>query len=222
MQEKSLIKKNILKFIDTKGISKYAFYKRTGITRGILDQNNGMSEENTAKFLAVFGNEISINWLIRGIGNYDLSASQDTLLQKSKISEYGIKIPLVSVTAVGGFGNAKFAIKESDVKEYYVIPKFKDRKIDFMIEIYGSSMQPKYNSGDIIACTIIKESQFIQWNKVHIISTTEQGILVKRLRKGSSPDLLLAVSDNKDYDPFEIPVNEIIGLAIVVGIVRLE
>jgi phage repressor protein C with HTH and peptisase S24 domain len=222
MQEKSLIKKNILKFLDTKGISKYEFYKRTGITRGILDQNNGMSEGNTAKFLAVFGNEISINWLIRGIGNYDLHESQVTLLGETEICRYGNKIPLVSIAAIGGFGNANFSIKQIDIKDYYIVPKFKERHIDFMIEISGSSMQPKYNSGDVVACTIIKESRFIQWNKAHVIATAEQGILVKRLRKGSSPDLLLAVSDNKDYEPFEIPVNEITGLAIVVGVVRLE
>lgn len=63
MQEKSLIKKNILKFIEYKGITKYSFYKITGITRGVLDQNNGMSEENTAKFLAAFP-EVSVEWLI--------------------------------------------------------------------------------------------------------------------------------------------------------------
>lgn len=69
MQEKSLIKKKILKYLEYKGISKYEFYKVTGITRGILDQNNGMNEENTAKFLAVYGNEASANWLFKPIEN---------------------------------------------------------------------------------------------------------------------------------------------------------
>jgi phage repressor protein C with HTH and peptisase S24 domain len=156
------------------------------------------------------------------INQIDLSGSLDSILNEPK-NLYGVsRIPLVSVAAVGGFGNANFSIKQSDIKDYYIIPKFKERHIDFMIEISGSSMQPKYNSGDVVACTLIKESQFIQWNKAHVIATSEQGILVKRLRKGITQDCLLAVSDNKDYDPFEIPVNEITGLAIVVGVVRLE
>lgn len=67
MQEKSLIKKNILKYLDYKGITKYNFYQKTGITRGILDQNNGMSEENTTKFLVCFP-EVSPDWLILDIG----------------------------------------------------------------------------------------------------------------------------------------------------------
>jgi hypothetical protein len=65
MQEKSLIKKNILQYLEIKGISKYKFYQETGITRGILDQNNGMNEENTAKLLAYYS-DISPEWLLTG------------------------------------------------------------------------------------------------------------------------------------------------------------
>ena len=67
MQEKSPIKKNILQYIDYKGISKYKFYQETGITRGVLDQNNGMSEENTARFIAQYP-EVSTDWLLTGKG----------------------------------------------------------------------------------------------------------------------------------------------------------
>lgn len=131
-------------------------------------------------------------------------------------------IPFVEPCAVGGFGSEDFSIGERDVKDYYVIPKFKDRKIDFMIEVYGSSMYPKYNSGDIVACTIIRNSNFIQWNKVHVIATKEQGILIKRLDVSEKDGFLKAISDNKDYRPFDIPLAEITGIAIVVGVVRLE
>ncbi len=68
MQEKSLIKQNILKYLDLQGISPYKFYQDSGITRGILAQNNGMSEENTAKFLA-YCPEISAEWLLTGNGS---------------------------------------------------------------------------------------------------------------------------------------------------------
>ena len=68
MQEKSPIKKNILQYIEYKGISKYKFYQETGITRGVLDQNNGMSEENTARFIAQYP-EVSTDWLLTGKGS---------------------------------------------------------------------------------------------------------------------------------------------------------
>lgn len=77
MQKKSLIKQNILYFIEYKGISKYRFYQKTGITRGILDQDNGMSEENTAKFLAYFP-EVSPEWLLTGRGDMLRQTKSDT------------------------------------------------------------------------------------------------------------------------------------------------
>ncbi|MDR1846740.1 MAG: hypothetical protein LBR17_01300 [Bacteroidales bacterium] len=66
-QKKSLIKQKILQFIDIIGITKYKFYKQTGITRGVLDQKTGLSEENIAKFLACY-KDINPDWLILGKG----------------------------------------------------------------------------------------------------------------------------------------------------------
>jgi len=72
MQEKSLkksiVKQNILQVIEKEKITKYEFYKKTRITRGVLDQNNGMSEDNIARFLACYP-EIDANWLITGEGS---------------------------------------------------------------------------------------------------------------------------------------------------------
>lgn len=68
MQEKSPIKQRILQFIEYEGITQYEVYKNTGITRGILTQNNGISEENLSRFLEYY-HEISINWLLTGEGS---------------------------------------------------------------------------------------------------------------------------------------------------------
>ena len=51
-QEKSLIKQNILLYLAKKDVTPYEFYKKSGVTRGILQQNNGISEDNIARFLA--------------------------------------------------------------------------------------------------------------------------------------------------------------------------
>lgn len=142
------------------------------------------------------------------------------LLEEPELKAKGI--PLASVSAIGGTGNTNFAINLQDVKEYYTIPKFSTKKIDFMIEVEGSSMYPKYSSGDVVACTIIHQDSFIQWNKTHVIATRDQGIIIKRVKKGTAEDRLCMISDNKDYDSFEVPKNEINSIALVVGVIRLE
>lgn len=250
-QEKSPIKQNILLYLEKKGITQYEFYKLTGVTRGVLGQNNGISEENLARFLAYF-KDVNITWLITGEGPMlkDESSSLADLVRTdptrginyipptapignitdkpeaipfAEAARNGLHpIPLVTQQAAAGFGNGDFSIAEDDVKEYYVIPKFKYCHVDFMIEVSGLSMYPHFNSGDVIACSILRNTGFIQWNKCHVIATREQGILVKRLMPGEDKKHLRAISDNKEYPPFEIPVDEITGIAIVVGSVGLE
>ena len=88
MQENSPIKQRILQYLDNKGISRYKFYKETGITRGILDQNNGISEENIHKFLA-YAQDISIVWLVKGEGGmYNTDSIPECSIQVNSDSSY--------------------------------------------------------------------------------------------------------------------------------------
>lgn len=192
----------------------------------LLNRKRDASEKFVKKFCIVFN--INQNDLLKAMREYEshdvLKIAKEPLIRAATqpLSDDSPKIPLVSVAAVAGFGNSDFAIKKGDIKDYYVVPKFKDRRIDFMIEVSGSSMYPKYSSGDVVACTILRESKFIQWNKVHLIGTVEQGILIKRVKKGQDDQHLLLISDNKDYDPFVISLDEVTGMALVVGVIRLE
>ncbi|ROH98375.1 helix-turn-helix transcriptional regulator [Chryseobacterium sp. G0240] len=166
--------------------------------------------------------DIDANWLLTGKGDMIRPEYNSIIARESKSLNSENNIPLVNVNAIGGFGNNAFSIDSKDVKEYYVIPKFKNKRVDFMIEVEGDSMYDKYSPGDIVACTIIKESSFLQWYKVHVIATREQGIIIKRLEPGETSDYLTMISDNQRYRPFTVPKSEITGIALVVGMIRLE
>ncbi|HBX44445.1 MAG TPA: hypothetical protein DEG28_00930 [Porphyromonadaceae bacterium] len=220
------------KYIDHKGLNDNKVTVQCGLPVGSLGKQRkggrGLSVQSIAKILHTYS-DLNSEWLLTGKGEMlkERNLAQKVSNEESALKELGLNcdikpIPLVNQLSVAGFGNSEFSIQEQDVKEYYVVPKFRFRTIDFMIEISGSSMYPKYNSGDVVACTIIKESRFIQWNKCHVIATREQGILVKRIKEGNDNDHILAISDNKEYPPFEIPKEEITGIAIVAGVIRLE
>lgn len=208
-------------------------YKNKSSFSQILNGKVPLSKDFVER-LCKIDNRISKTWIVSEIGNVLRNPDKSKQVYKdfnndisnivnepSEVYNNYPGIPLVTVTAIGGFGNAHFAISKQDVKEYYVIPKFKHKQIDFMIEVEGSSMYPKYNSGDVVACKIINEDGFIQWNKTHVIATKDQGIIIKRIKKNDD-DSFLMVSDNKSYDPFTVNKNEIDGIAIVVGVIRLE
>lgn len=95
MQKKSLIKENIVKTLEFKGISKYKFYQENGISRGVLDQKTGISEDNIARFLAYFP-EINPNWLITGKG--------EMLLSKSEKGIHGVNRAGIPLVGGGGSG----------------------------------------------------------------------------------------------------------------------
>lgn len=103
--------------------------------------------------------------------------------------------------------------------EHYVIPMFKGA--EFLIPVKGDSMQPKYYSGDIVACKRLPLNTFFQWNRTYVIDS-EQGVLIKRVRKGEDDNHIILVSDNPEYDPFTLEKSGIYSLALVIGVVRAE
>lgn len=193
------------------------FYEETAMKRGFLDGDKlktSIPDTFIATIIATYP-ELNPVWLITGQG--EMLKQEPTALP---VADSSIGVPLVSMEAAAGFGTADFTIKDEDIQNRYLVPDFNG--IDFMIRVKGSSMYPKYSSGDVIACRVLRDSKFIQWNKCYVVATREQGLLVKRLKKGTDESSLLAISDNKEYDPFEIPADEITGLALVVGVIRLE
>jgi len=64
-QEFSIIKKRILEFLKKEGISMYKCYQETGMSRGVLGQKNGISEENLIKFLKTY-HKADPKWITLG------------------------------------------------------------------------------------------------------------------------------------------------------------
>jgi phage repressor protein C with HTH and peptisase S24 domain len=219
MREFSIIKKNILKYLDFKGVSKYEFYSKTGISNGILSQSNGISEDNILKFLSYY-RDINVKWLITGEG--EMMQGSDNKYVNEPVLKYQKtkKLPLIPLSAVAGLPIANDVSIVSEDCEYYDIPEF-NKKADYLIRVTGSSMSPKYNSGDIVACKKLPLDTFFQWNKVYLLDT-EQGPLIKRIKKSENKGSIILVSDNIKYDPFEIELTSINSLAIVIGVIRLE
>ncbi|OXA83783.1 hypothetical protein B0A56_00635, partial [Flavobacterium columnare NBRC 100251 = ATCC 23463] len=67
MREISFLKENIMQYLEIKGISKYEFYQKTGVSNGILSQKNGMSEDNLLKFLSYYS-DVNPEWLLTAKG----------------------------------------------------------------------------------------------------------------------------------------------------------
>lgn len=162
--------------------------------------------------------DIDANWLLSGKGNMiKPSKSEENNCCYMNKDKNGI--PLIPIDAMAGCLTDERTVLDYEC-ERYVVPAF--HGADFLITVKGSSMYPRYNSGDIVACKRVPPTDiFFQWNKVYVLDTS-QGALIKRVKPGSCDDNLLIVSDNPDYQPFELPRSSIYSLAIVIGVIRLE
>lgn len=219
-QEKSPIKQNILLYLENKGVTPYEFYKESGVTRGILQQNNGISEDNIARFLA-YAPDVNIEWLLTSKGSMikdgstDIQISNDTTTSSMPTTSMnpGIGTPYYDVDFIGGFDevfNSQVNIPATNI----VIRGFE--KASLWCNVTGHSMEPKINHGDIIAlhqCTL----NDIQYGEIYAV-VLDTIRTIKILRRSPNPDKLCFIPINtNDYDEQEFDKSRIINVFEVIG-----
>lgn len=189
-----------------------AFESACGFNKNTLTKKTkGM---NTVKLLEIVEKfpQLNLDWLITGSGQMvkgelHREANHPTL-------------PLIPVEAFAGPGLP--AYEDERVEEYYTVSDFKNS--DFLIRVKGDSMVPKYNGGDIVACKKVglDKLYFLQWNRAYVIYTESQGIMIKRVQPSEKEGYIKCVSDNPKYAPFDVPMNDVVSIALVNGAISLE
>ena len=154
---------------------------------------------------------ISPNWLLTGEGT--MLNERNTL-----VPDNTTRLPLIPMEAFAGPGLP--AYDDERVEDYYVLSGFKNS--DFLIRVKGDSMVPKYNGGDIVACKKVESIRFLQWNRAYVIYTQSQGVMIKRVRPSEVEGCIKCVSDNEAYLPFDVPMDDIVSMALVNGAITLD
>lgn len=202
--------------------------------RTLNNQINGKVEPSIHTLTALsdyFG--VSIDWMVYGTGekykkreyspDQPLSSrtdDQNTSYKKKQEIHIALETkPLLPYTIKPG-SISKILENDRLTQRYEllpIVPFFP--KYDFTIQIKGESMEPEYRTGDEIACLQIKENQFIQWGRVHLLDTP-QGILLKRIYDDG--DNILCKSEySEKYPDFRISKSDIHSLYLVVGLLRM-
>lgn len=196
--------------------NKSAFANAIGVTPSVVDnivgKRQGKPSFDVVEKVSALA-EINIDWLITGKG--DMLKSSKGI----KPTKDGTGIPLIPVEAMAGCftGSQTILLQECD---HYVVPAFKNA--DFLIYVRGDSMQPRYFSGDMVACKMLSPTDlFFQWAKVYVLDT-DQGALIKKVEQGTDDETITLVSENENYKPFQIPRRAVYHIAIVMGLIRTE
>jgi len=199
---------------DNEGLSIGRFEAAIGASKGVLSRALQNNTDIQAKWIAkIVENypQYRTEWLITGEG--EMTTEDQSAL---KVGDRGI--PLIPTSAFAGYGT--LAYDDLLVEDYYIIREFCNA--DFLLRVKGDSMSPRFKSGDIIACKKIEEITFWQWHCIYAICTKSQGVLIKRVEEGTDNESLCLVSENPKYTPFQLPKDDIIAVALVLGAIIIE
>ncbi len=191
-----------------------------GISVGTISKSRGegrdLSSKVVTKILEHY-TDIREDWLLLGKGEMlkNQSASSTNIEEKQCTA-----LPLIPLRAAAGFlsGFDSDGVTTEQC-ENYVVPLFSNINADFLIQITGDSMSPKFQNGDIVACRKITDASFIQWGYTYVIDTTG-GVIMKELNRCEGDDSqFICHSLNPQYADFELPRKSVRSLAMVVGVI---
>ena len=206
----------IFEYISAKGLKPTRLEKEIGLSNGYLrTQERRDADLGEGVLLKILDYCLDLNpiWVLTGKGNMLNTSAQQIIAHEEIPIAYKSKegIPLIPIDAMAGaLTENSQAVMEYEC-EHYVIPMFKGA--EFLIPVKGDSMQPKYYSGDIVACKRLPLDTVID---------SEQGVLIKRVKQGVDENHIILVSDNPEYDPFPLEKAKIYSLSLVIGVVRAE
>lgn len=92
---------------------------------------------------------------------------------------------------------------------------------DYAIQVTGDSMSPEYPSGSVVLIKKINEKAFIEWGKTYVLDT-ENGAVIKNIRRTDNPEVIECVSMNPAYQSFTMETKYINGWYRVLMVLSLK
>lgn len=206
-------KMRLMQFIKHLGMTTRTFEIKCGMSNGyIRSMRKGLGEDKLNNVLNTFP-QLSRNWLLFGEGdmlNNPTQQSDDGSEPDGHIRYW------VDVSATGG--SLDFLANPDEHKTKWInVPNFSE--CTDAVNFWGDSMTPLYHSGEVIILKEWKES-FIDYGNVYLVITRNGNRMVKYLRRSTDESKVLCVSENKEFDPFEIDKTDILKLFVVKGSIK--
>ena len=219
MKDEELVKR-IAKVIDYSGCkSKKEFATKINFDISNLSQvftgGRGVPSSLLDKIFKAYP-EIDKAWLLYGKGGNDVIVHVEDMPGMSLQDEKKDYRPRLPITASAG--QLADYLGGTLAHECELLPIMRSiPDYDFTMVIRGNSMEPKYESGDEIACK--KVESVIEWGKAYVLATRD-GAVLKRLFPAEHG--FRCVSYNHDeYPDFIVDEDDVFGKYRVVGLIRI-
>lgn len=212
--------------IDLKRAERFSLIRKTlGLNQAEFGLRLGMAQGHVTKYekaKRIIGKnieykllkefEISRVWWENGEGEmFSKSHGSDLVVVKKGIAYYED----IDVTAGP---DELFADGSLMPSSYMQIPHFED--CDRAFPLWGDSMWPVYQSGQIVLCKeFLPWRDYVPFGEVFLV-ITDSLRTVKYVKRASTEDKILLVSENPHYDSFEVAKQHIKRMFIVKGAIK--
>ena len=212
--------KRFAEYMEYKGLNDNQVTVQCGLGVGVIGgARKGKSDLGAKTIRSILEKYHDLNriWLLTGAGNMLNDDAQ----------------PADNMPSVRGTGNIRYwedvnaSCGNVDFLDYpdehhirmIDVPNFSD--CSDAVNIYGDSMFPLYKNGEVLIMKEWNES-FIDFGNTYMIVTKNGNRMVKTIKKGSTPDKVLCVSVNSNFDSFEIRLADVQRLFLVKGSIRKD
>ena len=204
------MKERVIKLLEFLGLTAQQFELRVGLSNGAASKmGDGTRRSTLDKISNAFPN-VNINWLLTGEGSM-LKTEDDQPEPKVSLNP-AVGRPYYDVDFLGGYGEL---FNDGPSAPLYNIdfPPYNKDGVTWC-NITGHSMEPRINSGDIIALKeIVGWQDYIIYGEIYAIVTSNDMRTIKIIRKSKQPDHLRLVPINTtDFDEQDIPIKIITHL----------
>lgn len=218
----SPVKQRLKAFIKHEGLSIRQFCLKIGVSPAFVANIVKSIQPDRVNSISNQFPDLNIGWLLTGEGEM-LKADEH---QQSPLS--GKLIPFYDANAAAGneYGMSMEPARRAGMIEIGSVL----RDSESAIRVYGNSMVPNYPAGCVIGLKLHTDS-FIEPGRVYVVETRANRYL-KRLYYNQDRTCFHCLSDNQMkyedgprkgelyYQDFDIPINEVIRLHRVVGVIK--
>jgi phage repressor protein C with HTH and peptisase S24 domain len=123
-----------------------------------------------------------------------------------------VRIPLIPISCQGGsindflgnMGNLEFERILSPIKG-----------VTFALTVAGDYLAPELPAGSQVFVKLVNSKAFIEWGKVYALDTCN-GVIIRRIMPTLEKDKVMCLSNNPNYPPFEVSLEDVFGFYKVV------
>ena len=206
------VKERLLAFIASKDMSARKFEATAGLSNGYV--NNLRRSPTAEKMESIFYAfpELSKSWLLTGEGSMLVENSPSEVKKTSSDventtseEEEAIFLPVLNLDARGGLLSNDVVGEEEYIAEQMPFSRNVAREGDFVVNVYGDSMHPRYPSGSrVLLRPIPAWKDYIELGAAYVIELRDYRRVLKIIKRGSTKDMLTLASVNPEYEPSEV------------------